>query len=57
MCHTKVNMSHRVPDDLLEVHLAANFLFEIQLLLRELGFQFGDFAVGKRVAQLFWEKP
>jgi hypothetical protein len=50
-------MSHRVPDDLLEVHLAANFLFEIQLLLRELGFQFGDFAVGKRVAQLFWEKP
>src|SRR3984893_3735590 len=32
-----------------EVHLATNFVFQIQLLLRELVFQFGDLAIGHAI--------
>ena len=36
-------------DDLFELQLAADFVFEIQLLLRELVLQVGDFAERQRV--------
>src|SRR6267154_351686 len=32
-----------------EVHLPANFLFQVQLFLSELVFQFGDLAIGQRI--------
>ena len=38
-----------LPDDLLEAHLAADFFFEIELLLGELVFQFGNLLVCQRV--------
>ena len=34
-----------VADDLIEVHLAANLFFEIELLLGELVFELGDFPI------------
>src|SRR5580704_9807957 len=38
-----------VPHDLFETHIAADFLFEIELLLRQLLLQFRDLAVGKAI--------
>jgi hypothetical protein len=38
-----------VPHDLLEIHVAADFVFEIELFLRELLFQFENLAVSEAI--------
>src|SRR5713226_9702406 len=41
--------SRTVPHDLLEVHVATDFFFEVELLLRKLLFQLGNLAEGEAI--------
>ena len=45
------------PDDVLKVHLATDFFFEIEFFLRELVFQFGNFVICHRIFDLNGDVP
>src|SRR5207237_7624982 len=53
--HNRINLMHNLTDlgtlanDPLEIHLAADFLFKIKLLLRELVPEFSDLAISQGV--------
>src|SRR5206468_8766678 len=49
VCSSDLAQGRTLPDNLCEVHLRADFFFQIELFLREFVLELGDLTVGKGV--------